>query len=122
MGLGVGGYLDDTKKLWKDHRVSVRNCVDLALLARSVDTRWKGPYKGGIGLSRLAEIYLKRRLPKGGTQRSNWEMELSMVQQECEFWYFQTLLFSGTHHAPSAGKKSVEPTSTLRLPFSRRGE
>jgi len=79
--VGVGIQYD-TKKLWKDHRVSVRNCVDLALLARTVDTRWKGPYKGGIGLSRLAEIYLKRTLPKGGTQRSNWEMELSTVQQE----------------------------------------
>ena len=83
-----GEHLDDAKKLWKDHRVSVRNCVDLALLARSVDTRWKGPYKGGIGLSRLAEIYLKRRIPKGGIQRSNWEMELSTVQQECEFLVF----------------------------------
>jgi len=79
--VGVGIQYD-ARKLWKDHRVSVRNCVDLALLARSVDTRWKGPYKGGIGLSRLAEIYLKRRLPKGGIQRSNWEMELSTVQQE----------------------------------------
>jgi len=56
--------------------------VDLALLARSVDTRWKGPYKGGIGLSRLAEVYVDRRLRKGSTQRSNWEMELSLKQQE----------------------------------------
>jgi hypothetical protein len=75
---------DDCKKLWKDHRVSVRNCVDLALLARSVDPQWKGPYKGGIGLSRLTETYLKRRLPKGSVQRSDWEAELSTVQQECE--------------------------------------
>ncbi|KAF8499133.1 ribonuclease H-like protein [Russula emetica] len=66
----------------KDHRVSVRNCVDLALLARSVDKRWKGPYRGGIGLSRLAEVYLGRYLPKGDTQRSNWEMDLSTRQQE----------------------------------------
>ena len=80
----VGKCLDDCKKLWRDHRVSVRNCVDLALLARSVDERWKGPYKGGIGLSRLAEAYLGRYLPKGDTQRSNWEMELSTRQQECE--------------------------------------
>ncbi|KAI0252648.1 ribonuclease H-like protein [Lactifluus subvellereus] len=69
-------------KLWRDHRVSVRNCVDLALLARSVDTRWKGPYKGSIGLSRLVEIYLGLNLPKGGVQKSNWEMELSALQQE----------------------------------------
>ncbi|KAI0005439.1 ribonuclease H-like domain-containing protein [Russula compacta] len=79
--VGVGIQYD-CKKLWKDHRVSVRNCVDLALLARTVDTRWKGPYKGGIGLSRLAEVYLKRILPKGDIQRSDWEMELSTQQQE----------------------------------------
>lgn len=90
---GAGEHLDDAKKLWKDHRVSIRNCVDLALLARSVDTRWKGPYKGGIGLSRLAEIYLKRRLPKGSIQRSNWEMELSTVQQECKFGIFNRAFF-----------------------------
>jgi len=79
--VGVGIQYD-CKKLWRDHRVSVRNCVDLALLARSVDRQWKGPYKGGIGLSRLAETYLQRKLPKGGIQRSNWEMELSTSQQE----------------------------------------
>ncbi|KAI0286746.1 ribonuclease H-like domain-containing protein [Russula aff. rugulosa BPL654] len=79
VGVGIQCKSD---KLWKDHRVSVRNCVDLALLARSVDERWKGPYRGGIGLSRLAEIYLGRYLPKGDTQRSNWEMELSTRQQE----------------------------------------
>ena len=77
--------LDDCKKLWRDHRVSVRNCIDLALLARSVDVRWKGPYKGSIGLSRLVAIYLERYLPKGGVQTSNWEMELSSEQQECKF-------------------------------------
>jgi len=79
--VGVGIQYDCIK-LWKDHQVSVRNCVDLALLARSVDPQWKGPYKGGIGLSRLAETYLQRKLPKGGIQRSNWEMELSTSQQE----------------------------------------
>ena len=84
----LAGYLDDCIKLWKDHQVSVRNCVDLALLARSVDPQWKGPYKGGIGLSRLAETYLQRKLPKGGIQRSNWEMELSTSQQECEWIFF----------------------------------
>lgn len=76
--------LDDCKKLWRDHRVSVRNCVDLALLARSVDTRWKGPYSGGIGLSRLVETYLGQKLIKGREQTSNWEAELSTKQQECE--------------------------------------
>ncbi|KAH9060831.1 ribonuclease H-like domain-containing protein [Lactarius vividus] len=79
--VGVGIQYD-CKKLWRDHRVSVRNCVDLALLARSVDTRWKGPYGGGIGLSRLADTYLGRKLEKGRTQTSNWEAELSTQQKE----------------------------------------
>lgn len=83
--LYIEGCLDDCKKLWKDHRVSVRNCVDLALLARSADnTRWKGPYKGGIGLSRLADTYLGQKLAKGRVQTSNWEAELSTQQKECE--------------------------------------
>ncbi|KAI9512325.1 ribonuclease H-like domain-containing protein [Russula earlei] len=79
--VGVGIQYD-CKKVWRDHGVSVRNCVDLSLLARSVDERWKGPYKAGIGLSRLAQTYLKRRVPKGRIQRSDWEMELSSGQQE----------------------------------------
>jgi hypothetical protein len=87
------GCLDDCKKLWRDHRVSVRNCVDLALLARSVDTRWKGPYQGGIGLSRLAETYLGRKLAKGRVRTSNWEAELSTQQQECEMMFFSFSLF-----------------------------
>jgi len=79
--VGVGIQYD-CKKLWMDHGVSVRNCVDLSLLARSVDKRWTGPYKGGIGLSHLAEIYLKRKVRKGHIQTSNWELELSTRQQE----------------------------------------
>ena len=84
--------------------MSVRNCVDLALLARSVDPRWKGPYKDGIGLSRLAETYLERKLPKGGIQRSNWDMELSTLQQECEW-----------HPFLPREKSLVVPTSDVRL-------
>jgi len=79
--VGVGIQYD-CKKLWKDHRVSVRNCVDLALLARSVDERWKGPYGGGIGLSRLVDTYLGRKLAKGRAQTSNWEVELTTQQKE----------------------------------------
>jgi hypothetical protein len=74
----------DCKKLWRDHRVSVRNCVDLSLMARSVDKRWKGPYKHGIGLSHLAEVYLNHKVRKGYIQTSNWELELSTRQQECK--------------------------------------
>jgi hypothetical protein len=55
-------------------------------MARTVDNeRWKGPYKGGIGLSRLVDVYLGRQLVKGGTQKSNWESVLSSRQQECEW-------------------------------------
>ncbi len=57
-------------------------------MARSVDTRWKGPYGGGIGLSRLVDTYLGRKLAKGGAQTSNWEAKLSLGQQECEELYF----------------------------------
>ena len=81
------GRLDDCKKLWRDHRVSVRNCVDLALMARSVDSHWKGPYKGGIGLSRLAETYLGRKLGKGRVRTSNWEAALSTQQQDCKVMF-----------------------------------
>jgi hypothetical protein len=84
--------LDDCKKLWRDHRVSVRKCVDLALLARSVDERWKGPYGGGIGLSRLVDTYLGRKLVKGRVQTSNWEAELTTQQKECEM-VFSSLCF-----------------------------
>jgi hypothetical protein len=116
----VGGEyddLDDCKKLWRDHRVSVRNCVDLALFARSVDPQWKGPYKGGIGLSRLAETYLQRKLPKGGIQRSNWDLELSTLQQECE-WHPSSPSFLPRE------KSVVGPTTDVRFvsSFFRRGQ
>jgi hypothetical protein len=34
--------VDDCKKLYKDWNVSVRGVVDVSLLARSVDSQWKG--------------------------------------------------------------------------------
>ena len=71
-------------KLYSDCKISVRNCVDLSLLARCVDnSRWKGRYVDPIGLSRLVETYENLSLPKGRIQRSNWEAELSEVQQDC---------------------------------------
>ncbi|KAA1468461.1 ribonuclease H-like protein [Dentipellis sp. KUC8613] len=77
--VGVGIQYD-CKKLFKDRGVSVRRCVDLALLARSVDSRWKGKYGNSIGLARLSEIYLARTLPKGPVRMSNWEAHLNDAQ------------------------------------------
>lgn len=78
-GVGIQG---DCKKLWNDWRVNVRNCVDLALLARTVDNaRWKGKYNQPIGLSRLCETYKELTLNKGKITRSNWEARLSPQQQ-----------------------------------------
>ncbi|KAL4068284.1 ribonuclease H-like domain-containing protein [Scleroderma yunnanense] len=72
----------DCEKLYKDWRISVRNCVDLSLLARSIDNaRWKGRYTNPIGLARLLETYDMTTLAKGKTQRSNWESTLSPSQQ-----------------------------------------
>ncbi|KAG1755016.1 ribonuclease H-like domain-containing protein [Suillus paluster] len=73
----------DCQKLFRDHGVSTRNCVELALLARSVDNaRWKGKYTNPLGLSRLLENYENFSLAKGKVQRSNWEVRLSPVQQD----------------------------------------
>ncbi|KAF8922276.1 ribonuclease H-like domain-containing protein [Mucidula mucida] len=81
--LKVGvGIQDDAKKLFRDWNVSVLSCVDLSLLARSVDNaRWKGRYSAPIGLSRLVESYFNCVLPKGRISRSNWAATLSEEQQ-----------------------------------------
>ncbi|KAG1757304.1 ribonuclease H-like domain-containing protein [Suillus lakei] len=73
----------DCQKLYQDWGVSTRNCVELALLARSVDNaRWKGKYTNPLGLSRLLETYVGFSLAKGKVQRSNWELRLSSAQQD----------------------------------------
>lgn len=73
----------DCQKLHQDWGVSTRNCVELALLARSVDNaRWKGKYTSPLGLSRLLETYVGFSLAKGKVQRSNWEHRLSLAQQD----------------------------------------
>lgn len=73
----------DCQKLYQDWGVSTRNCVELALLARSVDNaRWKGKYTNPLGLSRLLETYVGFSLAKGRVQRSNWELRLSLAQQD----------------------------------------
>ncbi|EKM60759.1 uncharacterized protein PHACADRAFT_48952, partial [Phanerochaete carnosa HHB-10118-sp] len=77
-GVGIQG---DCKKLWNDYQVNTRNCVDLALLARTVDNaRWKGKYSQPIGLARLCETYEELSLTKGKITRSNWEAVLSEAQ------------------------------------------
>ncbi|KAI0932660.1 hypothetical protein AcW1_000281 [Taiwanofungus camphoratus] len=77
------GIQYDCKKLYTDYAVTTRSCVDLSLLARSVDNpRWKGKYSLPIGLMRLCEAYEELTLSKGKVQRSNWEAVLSEQQQE----------------------------------------
>lgn len=76
---------DDCKKLYRDFGISVRNCVELSLLARTVDNaRWKGRYTNSLGLARLVETYEQATLPKGKTARSNWEQCLNPLQLECK--------------------------------------
>ncbi|EPQ60975.1 ribonuclease H-like protein, partial [Gloeophyllum trabeum ATCC 11539] len=77
------GIQYDCKKLYQDHGVCLRNCVDLSCLARSADNaRWKGKYSQPIGLARLVAVYEELELPKGRVQRSNWERPLNVKQQD----------------------------------------
>jgi hypothetical protein len=62
----------------------MKSCVDLALLARSVDSQWKGKYTNPLGLARLVAVYENLVLAKGKTARSNWEALLDERQQECK--------------------------------------
>jgi hypothetical protein len=65
------------------------NCVDLSLLARTVDNnQWKGKYNSSLGLARLVEFYEYRLLPKGRITRSNWEAKLTPSQVECQHILF----------------------------------
>ena len=78
--------IDDVLKLYNDYRVSVCNCVDLSLFARTVDNaRWQGKYNHPLGLARLIESYEYRLLVKGKITRSNWEAVLNERQQECQY-------------------------------------
>ncbi|KAH8120578.1 ribonuclease H-like domain-containing protein [Phellopilus nigrolimitatus] len=75
--------LGDCQNLYRDFAVSTRSCVELSYLARCVDgTRWPGAYKQLIGLARLVNAYESRSLPKGKTQLSNWEANLTAIQQQ----------------------------------------
>jgi len=75
---------DDATKLYRDWNVDLKNCVDLALLARTVDNgRWKGKYTSSLGLAHLVAVYEYRALAKGKITRSNWEGLLTAPQQIC---------------------------------------
>jgi hypothetical protein len=77
------GIQNDALKLYNDYRVSISHCVDLSLLARTVDNaRWQGNYSHPLGLARLIESYEYRILVKGKITRSNWEAVLGEMQQE----------------------------------------
>lgn len=75
---------DDSKKLHTDYGVEMKSCVDLSMLARSVDNQWKGKYTNPLGLARMIAIYDNLALGKGRVTRSNWEAELDQKQQECK--------------------------------------
>jgi hypothetical protein len=78
--------VEDVTKLFRDHGVATRSCVDLALLARSVDNaKWKGYYTNPIGLARLVQTYEYLAMEKGKITRSNWERILNPKQQECQW-------------------------------------
>ncbi|KZV76925.1 ribonuclease H-like protein [Peniophora sp. CONT] len=78
VGVAING---DASKLFRDYRVDVRGCIDLSLLARTVDSRWTGKYNKPIGLAHLTETYLERGLQKGRISRSDWQAQLSEAQQ-----------------------------------------
>ena len=85
--------IDDVLKLYNDYCVSVHNCVDLSLFARTVDNaRWQGKYNHPLGLARLIESYEYRILVKGKITRSNWEAILNERQQECQHQLFIILV------------------------------
>ncbi|PPQ63518.1 hypothetical protein CVT24_004746 [Panaeolus cyanescens] len=74
---------NDAIKLYNDCHVTMCNCVDLSLLARTVDNdRWQGKYSSPLGLGRLVESYEYLLLEKGRITRSNWEASLIPAQIE----------------------------------------
>jgi len=76
------GIQDDSKKIHFDYGIDMKNCVDLALLARSVDSQWKGRYTSPLGLARLVAVYENLVLVKGKIARTDWEALLDESQKE----------------------------------------
>ncbi|KAF9056652.1 ribonuclease H-like domain-containing protein [Panaeolus papilionaceus] len=74
---------NDALKLYNDCCVTMCNCVDLSLFAKTVDNeRWQGKYNSPLGLGRLVESYEYLLLEKGRITRSNWEASLIPAQIE----------------------------------------
>lgn len=91
---------DDCKKLFRDWGVCTRGCVDLSLLARSVDSQWKGKFTNPLGLARLVESYKRLAMDKAKRiQMSDWSAPLSPRQQECKHIFINALSdeLIGTH-------------------------
>ncbi|KAF8887964.1 ribonuclease H-like domain-containing protein [Gymnopilus junonius] len=100
---------NDADKICKDWGVSMYNCVDLSLLARTVDNaRWQGKYNSSLGLARLIESYEYRLMEKGKITRSNWEAHLNLTQLEYA---------SNDAHAGYILYKKME-SMALSLPYS----
>lgn len=103
----------DAQKLFREHAVQMRGCVELSFLARTANPgAWPpppppppqpptaantapssvnkapkapaAPKMALIALARLVAHYTGEALPKGRVQRSNWEAQLSALQQTCE--------------------------------------
>lgn len=124
------GIMEDAKKLWRDHGVSLLGAVELSHLARSADSsRWAGgKSRELISLTRLLEAYRSRRLNKGKARMSNWELPLTDQQINyaasdalAGYIVYQDLMNLNPHTAPEtytsdilAGQK-MEPTGSSRI-------
>ncbi|KAL5518655.1 hypothetical protein ACEPAH_338 [Sanghuangporus vaninii] len=74
--------LGDAQHMYRDFGVTVRSCVELSYLARTLDPeRWPGNPAEFISLARLASVYLNHSLLKTGIRRSNWEESVLSKEQ-----------------------------------------
>ncbi|KAL5495581.1 hypothetical protein ACEPAI_1044 [Sanghuangporus weigelae] len=74
--------LGDAQRMYRDFGATVRSCIELSYLARTLDPeRWPGNPTEFISLARLASVYLNRSLLKNGTRRSNWEEHVLSKEQ-----------------------------------------
>ncbi|EJD04292.1 ribonuclease H-like protein [Fomitiporia mediterranea MF3/22] len=72
----------DAQRLYRDHAVTVRSCVELSYLARCVDhDRWPGDLTNHIGIARLVYVYKGLLLSKGRMKMTNWEEQLTEEQK-----------------------------------------
>ncbi|OCB85224.1 ribonuclease H-like protein [Sanghuangporus baumii] len=74
--------LGDAQRMYRDFGATVRSCVELSYLARTLDPeRWPGNPAEFISLARLVSVYLNRSLSKTGTRRSNWDENVLSPEQ-----------------------------------------